>query len=106
MKTRPSPRQLDAFVKYASIMERIKKRIRKIERIAKRDASSRDEWRETVEDLATELNRVLEDLPYACLGLKIPNLGCQRHHRPALLHLQWPLRGLLGSDVPQMPPRS
>ena len=75
MTARPSHRQLDAFVKYASIMERIKKRIHKIERIAKRDVSSHDEWEETVEDLATELKRVLEDLPYACLGLKIPNLG-------------------------------
>lgn len=89
MTTRPSHRQLDAFVKYASIMERVKKRIRKIERITKRDASSRDEWEETVEDLATELKRVLEDLPYACLGLKIPNLGRRasryRKNRPPQL---------------------
>ena len=89
MTTPPSHRQLDAFVKYASIMERIKKRIRKIERIAKRDASGRDEWEETVEDLATELKRVLEDLPHACLGLKIPNLGRRasryRKNRPPQL---------------------
>lgn len=75
MTTRLSSRQLDAFVKYASIMEKVKKRIRKIERIANCHASTRDEMEDRVEDLATELKRILEDLPYACLGLKIPHLG-------------------------------
>lgn len=94
MTTRPSHRQLHAFVKYASIMERIKKRLRKIERVAKRDPVSRDEWDETVEDLATALKRVLEDLPYACLGLKIPNLG----HRASRYRKNRPPQ-LIKSDV-------
>lgn len=68
-------RQLDAFVNYASVMEKVKKRIAKIELVGRHAPGTREDSEDRVEALATELKRILEDLPYSCLGLKIPNLG-------------------------------
>ena len=70
-----SKRQLDAFVNYASVMEKVKRRIAKIDLVARRAPNTREDSEDRVEALATELKRILEDLPYSCLGLKIPHLG-------------------------------
>lgn len=73
MRAQINKRQLDAFIKYASVMEKIKKRIAKITLVAQRAPGTPGESEDRVEALATELKRILEDLPYSCLGLKIPN---------------------------------
>ena len=63
-----------ALAKYVNTMEKVKRRIGKIELSTNHETDTYDEWDDRVEHLAKELKTLLEILIYSCLGLKIPEM--------------------------------